>query len=208
MSPAQSPYEAALGDRFSLLHPRLRSYFSLIPPGSTGVGEGAFDTVGTPRGWLRPLIRLLADPDVLFPVWERDVPFTVVNTPTQDAGRSGVTGERTFHLVGGDRVMHDLIVVTPDGLVDILGTRRRFRALFSAEVVDGGLHLASTRMAVRIGSRHLELPRLLTPRVRLTERFLDSDDRQHVEVTVCIPVLGSVYEYAGSFRYRVRAGDA
>ncbi len=208
MSPAQSPYEAALGDRFGLLHPRLRGYFSLIPPGSAGVGEGVFDTVGTRQAWLRPFIRLFADADVLFPVWERDVPFTVVNTSTQDAGRPAVTGERTFRLAGGDRVMRDLIAATPDGLVDILGARRRFRALFAAEVVEGGLHLESTRVSVRVGSRQLILPRLIAPRVRLTERFSDADDRQHVVVTVDVPLIGRVYEYAGSFRYEVRAGAA
>lgn len=208
MSPAQSPYEAALGDRFGLLHPRLRGYFSLIPPGRVGVGEGVFDTVGTRRAWLRPFIRPFADADVLFPVWERDVPFTVVNTSTQDAGRPGVIGERTFRLAGGDRVMRDLIVATPDGLVDILGARRRFRALFAAEVLEGGLRLESTRVSVRVGSRQLILPRLIAPRVRLTERFSDADDRQHVVVTVDVPLIGRVYEYAGSFRYEVRAGAA
>ncbi|HEU4849106.1 MAG TPA: DUF4166 domain-containing protein [Terrimesophilobacter sp.] len=208
MSPAQSPYEAALGDRFGLLHPRLRSYFSAIPSGSVGVGEGVFDTVGTPRGWLRPFIRLLADPDVLFPVWERDVSFTVANTPVQDAGRPAVAGERTFRLTAGGRTMRDLIVATPDGLVDILGARRRFRALFAARVVDGGLRLESTRVAVRIRSRQVVIPGPIAPRVRLTERFSESDDRQHVEVTVTLPLIGRVYEYAGSFRYELGARAA
>lgn len=106
-----------------------------------------------------------------------------------------------------EAALGDLIVLTPDGLVDILGTRRRFRALFAVQVIDGGLHLESTRLAVRIGSGHLAIPRIMALRVALTERFSDADDRQHVEVTVSLPVLGRVNEYAGSFRYEVR-GEA
>jgi hypothetical protein len=208
MAPTQSPYEAALGDRLGSLHQRLRTYFAAIAAGEYGVGEGVFDAVGTPRRWLRPLIRLFADPDVLFPVWERDVPFTVVNAPAQDAGRPAVVAERTFRLAGGDRTMRDLIVATPDGLVDILGIHRRFRALFVAEIVDGALRLESSQVAARFGSRNLVVPRRFAPRVRLTERFSDADGRQHVEVTVSLPAIGRVYEYAGSFRYEVRAGAA
>ena len=201
-----SPYEAALGETLLAgLHPRLRAYFAAVPAGMLGFGEGTFDTVGTPRRWLRPLIGLLADPDVLFPVWERAVPFTVVNRPTVDAGRPAVAGERTFQLPGGDRVMRDVIVATPDGLVDILGMRRRFRALFMADVVDGALHLTSTRVAVRVGARHVRIPRAPAPRIALVERYSEEDDRQHVNVTVSVPLLGRVYEYAGSFRYELRA---
>ncbi len=190
------------------LHPRLRAYFGAIPAGMTGFGEGMFASVGTPRRWLRPLIALVADPDVLFPVWERDVRFTVVNLPMVDAGRPAIAGERIFHLPGGDRVMRDLIVATSAGLVDVLGTRRRFRALFTAEVVDGALRLDSTRVAVRLGTRHLRIPSFLAPRVALGERYSDDDGLQHVEVTVSLPLLGRVYEYAGSFRYRLKVGDS
>jgi hypothetical protein len=190
------------------LHPRLRAYFSAIPAGTQGFGEGVFDTVGTSRRWLRPLIRLFVDSDVLFPVWERDVPFTVVNTPAVETGHPAVAGERIFRLPGGDRVMRDLIAAAPDGLVDILGFRRRFRAAFAAEIVDGALRLAATRVSLRIGRRWARLPSFLAPRVELVERFSDADDRQHVAVALSVPLLGRVYEYAGSFRYEVRAGAA
>ncbi len=200
-----SPYETALRDSLDLLHPRLRAYFGAVPNGYAGYGDGMFETVGTPRSWLRPLIGLLADPDVLFPVWESDVPFTVVNTPTVDDGCPAIVGERTFHLPGGDRVMRDLIVATPDGLVDIMGVRRRFRALFAAEVVDGALRMVSTKVSVRIACFQLWIPRFLAPRVELLERFSEEVERQHVDVTLSLPLLGKVYEYAGSFRYELRA---
>lgn len=153
MSPAQSPFEAVLGDRFGQLHPTLQEYFSAIPAGGAGIGDGVFDTVGTPRRWLHPVLRLFVPKDVLFGVWERDVPFTVINTP----------------------------------------------------VIDGELHLTSTRLAVKVGTNHLRVPGPVAPRVKLTERYSAEDGRQHVSVSVRVPILGTVYEYAGSFRYDRKA---
>lgn len=198
-----SPWQRVLGDEFDELHPRLRSYFDEIPRGSIGLGEGEFDAVGTPRPWLRTLFRLAVDSDVLFPVWEHNVSFKVTNTPAVDAGRAAVKAKRTFRFGGGDRIMRDLIVGTPVGVVDILGDRRRFRALFHSRVVDGGLVLSSTRVDLRIGRHHVAIPRWVSPRVHLSERFSDVDDRQHVSLTMHFPLVGRVYEYAGSFRYRI-----
>lgn len=180
---ALSPWQVTLGEAFTELHPRLRTYFQAIPRGSIGVGDGVFDTVGTPRGWLRLLIRFAVDADVLFPVWERDVPFSVANRPSGSAGRPAVTAERSFMFDRGSGVMRDRIVATPDGIVDVLGAHRRFRALFVSQVVVGGLRLTSTRVALRIG-------------------------RRHVSLSMHAPLVGKVYEYAGSFRYVIRSEKA
>jgi hypothetical protein len=47
----------------------------------------------------------------------------------------------------------------------------------------------------------------MAPRVRLTERFDDTDELQHVALTLIAPVLGRIYEYAGSFHYSIEAGE-
>lgn len=198
-----SPWRRVLGDEFDELHPQLRLYFNEIPRGNIGLGEGEFDTVGTPRPWLRTVLRWAVDSDVLFPVWEHNVSFTVTNTPVVDAGRPAVKAKRTFRFGDGDRIMRDLIVATPLGIVDILGDRRRFRALFHSRVVDGGLVLSSHRVAFRIGRGHIVVPRCVSPRVHLSERFSDADSRQHVSLTMDFPLVGRVYEYAGSFRYSI-----
>ncbi len=205
-----SPWRAVLGTRFDQLHPRLRAYFDEIPHGSVGSGEGEFETVGTPRWWARAAIRLAAhvDADVLFPVWERSVSFTVTNFPTSVAGRPAVRAERVFRFASGDCVMNDLIVATAGGLVDILGAHRRFRALFDAQVVDGGLALTSTRVAFRIGTTHLVIPRCFAPRVGLSERFSDVDGLQHIALAMRVPLIGKVYEYAGAFRYNITSEAA
>lgn len=208
-----SPWQVVLGERFNELHPRLRVYFQAIPAGSVGFGEGVFDIVGSSRWWVRELLRLFVDEDVVIPVWARHVPFTVINRPAKNELGPAVTAERTFLLSksiqrSGDRVMRDRISATPMGIVDVLGARRRLRALFVTEVVDGQLRMTSSRMAVRIGRQHFLVPRVVAPTVTLTERFSDDDECQHVALVLRVPLVGRVYEYAGSFSYEIRLDDA
>lgn len=217
---ARSPYELTVGSALDDLHPALRRYFAAIPEGSRGYGSGVFELAGTPRRWLWPVLRLLARESILFPAWERSVPFTVVNAPLTDRdGRTAVVAVRRFHFSRGAGEMVDAITADSrgtDGLVDHLGRGRRFRVRLAARVVRGELHLASTEFAVRLGRRHIVLPAAISPRVLLTERFDDHADggapgsgetaegAQRVSVVVEAPVLGRLYEYTGSFRYEVR----
>lgn len=205
----RSPYRAVVGGALDGLHPRLRAYFGAIPVGSLGRGDGVFEVVGTPRRWLWPALRVLGRQGVLFAVWQRDVQFTVVNRPiVDDAGRTAVSAERTFHFAGGDRTMVDTITADADGLVDFLGRSRLLEARLEATVSDGALRLRSTGLAARLGRLRLTVPRALSPRVGLVERFDDESGRQHVSVTIDSPLLGRLYEYSGSFHYEIRAGEA
>ena len=51
----------------------------------------------------------------------------------------------------------------------------------------------------------MSLPALIRPRVTLVERIDGSSERQHVALTIDLPVIGRIYEYSGSFDYEVRA---
>jgi Domain of unknown function (DUF4166) len=208
---ARSPYERALGDRFSELHPQLQVYFAAIPDGHVGHGTGVFDTVGARRWWARATLRLLGA-GVLFPVWERDVPFTVVNRPERSpSGQLAVAAERTFRLRNGDRVMTDRVATAERTLVDVLGRKRRFRARFQPNVCDAGLQLDSTDVEVRVGRHHLRMPRAVAPSIRLTERAAAGESSarlQHIAITVDVPVLGRIYEYSGTFTYELRKEPA
>jgi hypothetical protein len=190
-----SPWQAALGDRFADLHPRLGKYFGRIPEGSVGEGSGVFEVVGTPRRWLWPVLAILGRAGILFPAWERDVPFTVANR----SRRGGVDAERTFFFATGARVMVDAIAMTPRGLVDRLGRRGWLQAGLVASVENTALVLRSDRIRV-LGMR---VPGLLAPRLVLTERFDDPSGSQRVSLVLEAPVIGRVYEYAGSFDYRI-----
>lgn len=189
-----------------MLHPQLQSYFGAIPPGHVGVGEGVFAEVGAPRRWVRGLIRMLVPGDVLFPVWEREVGFRIRNTPATMQGTAALRGERVFLLRGGERVMRDLILAGPDGLDDVLGAAERFTARFQAIVADGVLTLRSERVWLRLGRRRIRVPAPLAPRIALREEA-GYAGRQRVDVSVVLPVLGPVYGYRGSFRYRLVPED-
>lgn len=194
----RSPWEAALGDRFALLHPALLDYFARIPGDSVGRGEGVFDRVGTPRRWLWPLLAVLARRAVVFPVWERGVPFTIVNRPRG----AWVDAVRVFHFATGDRVMIDSITSAGGRIVDALGFGGAVRAALEPDVVDGALVLRSTATGIRIGPFRVRVP---GPRVTLTERFDDALGLQRVTLQLTAPLLGRVYEYSGTFAYRVSA---
>ena len=213
---SRSPYELSTPpDVLARLHPRLRTYFGPIPPGHVGRGEGVFTVVGTPRRWLWPVLAWFARDAVMFPVWERDVPFTVENRPAHV--RRGSTGleaqvavraHRTFRFRSGARTMVDAITAEPDGLVDHLGRRGRVSALLRTEVDGtgpdaGALRLVSTRVTFRALGREVRLPAVVAPRVTLVERFDDEADRQRVSLVLSAPVVGTLYRYEGAFRYEI-----
>ena len=211
--PERSPYQAVLGDDLAGLHPRLQAYFSAIPAGHHGFGRGVFDAVGTPRRWLWPALALLSRTGVVFPVWQHDVPFTVVNRPAGDPSRQAVTGDRFFALRQGGRHMRDVISAdgsgpgSGSGLRDRLGAPPRLDTELAASVVEGTLRLRSTRVAFLVGGLRIPLPGRISPVVELTESFDDALGAQRVSLTVRAPLVGTIYQYAGSFRYEIRPGE-
>ncbi|WP_420369622.1 DUF4166 domain-containing protein [Curtobacterium sp. L1-20] len=216
----RSPYQVSVpADVLARLHPRLRTYFGPVPPGHVGRGSGVFDVVGTPRRWLWPLLAWFARDAVMFPVWERDVPFTVENRPARVGrgssdgreARLAVRAHRTFRFRSGPRTMVDAITAEPEGLVDHLGRRGRVSALLRAEVDGtgpdaGALRLVSTRVTFRALGRDVRLPGVLAPRVTLVERFDDEADVQRVSLVLAAPVVGTLYRYEGAFRYGIVPG--
>jgi len=214
---SRSPYELSTPPEvLARLHPRLRTYFAAVPPGHVGRGEGVFTVVGTPRRWVWPVLAWFARDAVMFPVWERDVPFTVENRParvrrgpgTGLEARPAVRAHRTFRFRSGARTMVDAITAEPDGLVDHLGRRGRVSARLRAQVDDtgpdaGALRLVSTRVTFRALGRDLRLPAALSPCVTLTERFDDEADLQRVSLVLTAPVVGTLYRYEGAFRYEI-----
>lgn len=198
----RSPWERALGERTAGLDAGLRAYFGPIPGGSVGRGDGVFDVVGTPRRWLWPVLAILALDGIVFPVWEHAVPFTVTNRST---ARGTVRATRVFHLPAGDAVMTDEIGITSAGLTDRLGARGLIAATFDAEVSEGRLVLRSSRVALRLGPLGA-----LSPRVTLVESTgteCAGGARQHVSVRMALPLIGTLYEYSGSFAYRLERDD-
>lgn len=200
MQPMASPYARALGPRLEQLHPTLRAYFSGVAPGQVGVGEGIFDRVGTRRRWLMPFLRPLQRRRVLVAGWHTGIAFRVENRIV--AGR--VVAKRTLQLPGGPWDMRDSVGLAPSGrLVDALGEPMAVSASFDAHVADGAVRLRSRAVGLRVGSLRIRVPAILSPVVRLREAHDAVAGAQRVDVTIDAPLLGRVYEYSGTFTYRI-----
>ena len=193
-----APWAAAQGEKVDQLSPALAAYFGGSPEGSHGIGEGVFTTVGTRRIWLWPLLAVLGRWNIVWPVWEREVPFTIVNVPTPH----GLIAVRRFRFASGDKVMTDRIIWTPRGLRQRLGSGERVVAEMFVEPEEGGLRISSGRVGIRLLGLRFSLPAAWAPRIVVHERTL-ADGRQHVSLTMDLPVVGRAYEYAGAFDYRI-----
>jgi hypothetical protein len=192
------PWEVALGDSIARLPPALREYFTTIPAGSVGRGSGVFSVVGTPRRWLWPILGILGREGIVFPVWEQDVPFTVENRPVY----SGLASTRTFRFARGTRSMTDLVVTGRSGLEDRLGRHRWVVARLETIVGDDTLTLRSTGVRV-LG---VPLPPFVSPVVTVLERAHGGE--RHVSLTLDAPLIGRLYEYSGTFTYRIEPQGA
>lgn len=197
-----SPWTAALGPAIDELHPRIRAYVDAIPLSSVGRGAGVFEIVGTPRRALWPVLAVLARQGVLVPVWLRDVPFEITNQP-QPGADPRLAAQRTLALPGGRWTMRDVVSFTGGALSDELGAGCRYRVALHAWAEGGALRLRSSSVSVRVGRVHLPLPRLLAPVVHLREAFDEALGRQRVHLWLTHPVAGLLYEYRGTFEYRV-----
>ena len=200
-----SPYLRAIGARRSALHPELQTYFSAISPDHVGIGEGVFTEAGARRRLLRPFFRRLQPYGALYAGWAKDVPFTLRNT---SVGTRTVS-ERTLHLPEGDWAMRDVVAPLPHGGVhEQLGEPVVLVAIFDADVKDGALELQSRRVGLQLGRVRVRIPRVLAPVIRLTERWDDATGRQSVDVRVDMALIGRVYEYRGTFTYRITEDPA
>ncbi|PKI90569.1 DUF4166 domain-containing protein [Actinomycetales bacterium SN12] len=201
----QSPYLRALGEQRPGLHPALKTYFSPVPRGSVGIGEGVFERVGTPRRWLWPALRMLQGSGAVLSGWHEQVPFTVRNRTI--AGRT--VSVRTLHLPGGDWVMKDAVSARPGGrVVDQIGEPIALAVAFDVGVDEHALTLRSTAIGVRLAGIRVRVPRIFAPVVRLRESAEKQAGVQRVELTVDAPLVGRLYEYAGTFTFRVEQEQA
>jgi len=201
-----------------LLHPVAQRYFSAIPVGCVGVGEGVFEEFGTPRRWLWPLLRPLERRGVLVTGYARDVPFRIENR-TVAVAAGGAAGEtvgaavarRTIDLPRGPWETRDSVIASGGGVVERLGTPWTVSTLFEVGVeVDGeadghggALTLVSRRVGLVIGRLRIRIPRLIAPVVRLREGYDEASGMQRVEVTMDLPFIGRIYGYRGGFSYRI-----
>lgn len=190
-------YREALGDDFERLHPRLRELFA----GNSGwSGNGSFDRVGCTIGPLTPLLLPLQRAGVLVAGKRTDVAFTIENLP--DA--AGVVTVRSLEWPGGRRNIVSRTLYRRGRLRDVLGHRQRLTTTVEATVENGAVHLVSRDLAVRVLSRWIEVPGIIAPTTVTTHRFLPTRDRHHIDVTIRLPLIGTVFIYRGYFTAHAR----
>jgi hypothetical protein len=197
---SSSPYARALGARKTQLDGQTQKYFSTIPEGHVGIGEGVFERVGTPRRWLWPMLRPLDRGGIVVAGWFTDIPFRIENRTV--AGHA--IAERTLALPGGSWAMRDAVALSPRGrLLDQLGDPAVLAASFDVDVVEGSLRLTSHAVGMRIAGLRVRIPRLVSPTIRLSEGLDTASGTQRISLTVDVPVIGRIYEYSGTFAYRI-----
>lgn len=92
--------------------------------------------------------------------------------------------------------------VVDGSLHDFLGTRRGLEARLELTVTESGeLGMRSDRLWLHLLGARLPLPRFAT--VTIDESW--RDNRQHVDVRLTSPLLGTWFRYAGAFTYRYEA---
>ena len=188
-----SVYQRVLGRDLAGLTPELQGYFS----GHEGVGHGrgVFEVAGSRLRILRPLLAFLAWRRILFPEFERDVPFEITNTPLADGGLEAL---RIFHLASRDRPLEDTMRVIDGRLHDFLGRRRGFEVRMALTITDGLLQIRSDRQWLHLGP--LRMPLLPLASVTVDESW--SGGSQHVDVRLRSPLIGEWFRYSGSFSYQ------
>ncbi|MFK3836490.1 DUF4166 domain-containing protein [Microbacterium sp. NPDC087868] len=197
-----SPYERALGDRISELHPKTAWYFRTIPDGQVGIGTGIFTRAGSPHRWLWPVFRIAESLGVAFAGWERDVPFRIEN---RTVGGTAVA-VRYFDLPGRTWVMPDTVALGENRILrNEIGPHRTVVTTFDLDVQDGAVVLTIRRVGMRFGRVRIAAPRFLRPRIGLVERWDDGRQQHHVNMTIDAPLLGRVYEYTGYFDYVIES---
>lgn len=199
----RSPYQEALGERLGELHPSLHRYFSAIPEGSVGIGEGVFEEFGTPRRWLWGLLRPFERRGVLLAGHALSVPFRVLNRTVVAGGVGLAIARRELDLPGGRWTMTDSVSSAGRRIVDRIGSPWTVSASFDVGVRDGALTLTSRSVGIVIGRLRVRVPRLFAPVVRLSESSDPASGLQRVELTIDAPVIGRVYGYRGRFEYRI-----
>lgn len=204
--PGGSVFLEALGADAARLHPEVRRYAA-----GTGVFGGAvavdgvFEVAGSRFRRLNLLARPLVGPNLFVTAFERNVPFTVVNTVSWEAGAGlGLAAERVFEFGSGRQRFVDVLLPgdRPGTLRNRLGTARRVELELRVSVTEGGhLRLVSERAWLRLGRVRLRLPALLSVRADVVDGYDDAAQRNIVSARVRSPLLGTVLEYRGHFRH-------
>ncbi|AWB88347.1 DUF4166 domain-containing protein [Homoserinimonas hongtaonis] len=188
-NPAGTIYERALGVEFSRLHPQLQRFFGT----HTVAATGTFAEAGSRLPWLRPLLAVSARLGLLFPEFERNVPFDIAVSPVSDAAVATV---RHLRFSTGIRTMADRTTLVAGRLVDVHARGLLLVEMVVTATADGALVARSGRARLRLGRALVPVP---APAVVLTQTYDDARAEFTIDVSMRVPGLGEVFAYRGRF---------
>ncbi|MDF2834990.1 MAG: hypothetical protein K0Q63_630 [Paenibacillus sp.] len=202
-----SIYEQALGADFHKLHPRIRERFGF---GSgdrvASVGHGVMEHIRFSKLAMLPLYAG-ATRNIMFPQGGRNIPFTIENFAYVDRfGRETVTWIRSFKFPNAIRRFDATMIYSRerDRIVDYLGTKQHLAVdLEISAASNGGIRIRSGEQRFYEGLLQFRFPASLTGIADVCEWYDDRADRYRITVEVSNPLLGTVFEYEGSFQARL-----
>lgn len=201
----KSIYQKALGENFKRLHPKLQEKFGLTSTGGkAAISHGIMDEITGGLPFLRPLFRLGTGRRMVFPERGCNISFMLENYAYRDSyGRECIIWARTFDF--GKKKRHfDAVMVyseQKERIIDYFGSHQDFVSDLEFTVLDdGGLRIISKEQRLLPGDLAIPLPVFLRAEATVTERFLDETNEFFIHVQVRNPIVGTLFEYQGTFR--------
>lgn len=198
----------ALGEESARLHPEIFAQMSVDAEHDSA--EGVFAVAGSRFGRLTGLAWPVVGPGLLVTRLARDVPFRIDTVSGRSmAGRATLDTVREFRFPGAPQHVTDRLFATgsPGIVQNALGARGRIEMLEECSVTDdGALRMRTRAVALRLGRRRIMLRGILRIDVDLVDGWDETHRRRTIRMRATSPVLGTVLEYRGWYRYADAVG--
>ncbi|UTT54165.1 DUF4166 domain-containing protein [Microbacterium maritypicum] len=196
----------ALGEQAQRLHPEILAQMSV--EATRDSAEGVFAVAGSRFGRVAGLAAPVIGPGLLVTRFARDVPFRIDTVSGRSrAGRATLDTVREFRFPGATQYVTDRLFATghPGIVQNALGVRGRVQILEHCSVTDeGALRMSTRAVALRLGRYRIALRGILRIEVELVDGWDEARHRRTIDMRATSPVLGTVLEYRGWYRYADR----
>lgn len=196
----------ALGEQAQRLHPEILAQMSV--EATRDSAEGVFAVAGSRFGRVAGLAAPVIGPGLLVTRFARDVPFRIDTVSGRSrAGRATLDTVREFRFPGATQYVTDRLFATghPGIVQNALGVRGRVQMLEHCSVTDeGALRMSTRAVALRLGRYRIALRGILRIEVELVDGWDEARHRRSIDMRATSPVLGTVLEYRGWYRYADR----
>lgn len=193
----------ALGEDAQRLHPELLAQMRVEATHDSA--EGLFEVAGSKFGRLAGLASPVVGPGLLVTRFARDVPFRIETVSGRShGGRATLDTIREFRFPGATQHVVDRLFATgrPGIVQNALGARGRVQMLEQCSVTgDGALRMNTRAVALRVGGHRIALRGILRIDVELVDGWDEAHRRRTIDMRATSPVLGTVLEYHGWYRY-------